>query len=184
MGRHDEAVAEIKHAQEIDPLSPIIFVEGAYIFFYSSHYDQSIEQCKKALALNSNYIGAHLWLTRNYIQKELYEKAFDEIKIVESLTGEKMLFEAAMLYASMGNGREAIQIVDDLIMKSDQEDVDSYDLAAIYCLLNDKEQAFSWLERAYKERSYGMTFLKVSPYWNMLRSDPRFSELLKKMNLE
>jgi len=187
MGRHDEAIAEIKRAQELDPLSRIICsTGGGLIFFNARNYDRGIEQCKKALDLDSTFIPAHYHLIRNYLQKEMYDKVIAEIEKAKSLAGINsiILFKSAVYYALVGKRSEALQLLKDLEESLDHKYIDPATIAIIYSKLNQKDRAFEWLEKAYQKRSYRLIFLKVNPFYDDLRSDPRFTSLLKKMGLD
>jgi lipopolysaccharide biosynthesis regulator YciM len=83
-----------------------------------------------------------------------------------------------------GEKTKAVEVLTNLKELSEQGYSLNYDIAFIYCGLGDKEKAFEWLEKAYKEKEEGMEYLKVDPAWEILRSDPRFKSLLKRLNLE
>jgi TolB-like protein/Tfp pilus assembly protein PilF len=178
MGRFDEALIEIQRAQELDPLSLIINAIAGWPFAYKQNYDKAIEQYQKTLEMDPNFRPAHIYLGRAYQNKGMYEKALAEFKITNNLP------EIGTIYAKMGKTAEAYQVLNELMERSKRMYVPRYKLANIYFALGDNDQGFAWLERAYKEREYGLPKIKVDTLSDSVRSDPRFKALLKKMNLE
>jgi TolB-like protein/Tfp pilus assembly protein PilF len=178
MGRPDEALIEIRRAQELDPLSLIINAIAGWPFVSTGKYDKAIEQYQKTLEMNPNFRPAHIYLGRAYQNKGMYEKALAEFKIANDLP------EIGTTYAKMGKTAEAYQVLNELMERSKRMYVPRYKFANIYFALGDNDQGFAWLERAYKEREYGLPQIKVGTLSDSVRSDPRFRALLKKMNLE
>jgi serine/threonine-protein kinase len=178
MGRFDEASKEIKRAQELDPLSLIINAVAGWSFSYARKYDKAIEQYKKILEMDPDFRPARTYLARAYMSKGMYEEALKENKLLNSLS------EMGVVYAKMGKTKEAHQVLNELIVLSKNTYVLPFAFAKIYFALGDTDQGFAWLERAYEERDFGMTRIKVSPFFDNVRSDPRFKAWMKKMNLE
>jgi tetratricopeptide (TPR) repeat protein len=178
MGRFDEALAEIRRAQELDPLSLIISAIAGWPYRYTGQPDKAIEQFKKTLEMDSNFMPAHYYLGLAYLDKGMYEEALSEFKIANNV------IYMGIAYAKMGKTAEARQVLNDMIEQSKQEYVASGDLAAIYFALGDSDQGFTLLERAYEEREDKLAGIKVNPLFDSFRSDPRFKKLLKKMKLE
>jgi len=108
----------------------------------------------------------------------MYEEALQEYKLLNSLTG------MGVTYAKMGKTAEAKKVLNELMERSKHMFVSRYSLADIYFALGDNDQGFAWLERAYEDRAHGLCWLKVEPFYDSVRSDPRFQALLKKMDLE
>ncbi|TET19059.1 MAG: tetratricopeptide repeat protein, partial [Candidatus Aminicenantes bacterium] len=178
MGRPDEALVEIRRAQELDPLSLIINAIAGWPFVSTGKYDKAIEQYQKTLEMDPNFRPAHIYLGRAYQNKGMYEKALAEFEIANDLP------EIGTTYANMGKTAEAYQVLNELIERSKRMYVPRYKLANIYFALGDNDQGFAWLERAYKEREYGLPLIKVGTLSDSVHSDPRFKALLKKMRLE
>ena len=186
MGRHDEAIERIIHAQELDPLSPIIYTSGgAIVYFYARQFDKAILQCQKALEIDSNYVGARGMLVRNYIELEKYEEAIRQSKILISLSGGRAgKVDLARGYAMTGKQDESEIILNELIERSNQTHVRSASIAKIYLALDMKDQALEWLEKGLQNRDYYLIHLKEDPQWDDLRSEPRFVKLLEKIGFE
>ncbi len=186
MERHDEAIAEEKRAQELEPLSLIINKNVGTIFYYARKYEQAIEQYKKALELDPDFARTHFFLGLAYISNSMFEEAIAEIKKAITFSGENtvMLALLASAIAMSGKKDEATKILKDLKKRLKRGYVPSFNLAILYMGLDEKESAFEWLEKAYQERSSWLVSLKVEPILDGLRSDPRFTALLEKVGLE
>lgn len=185
LGRSDEAIAEAKRAQENDPLSLIGHTSAGHTFYFSRQYDRSIEQVRKALALDPNFPIGHAKVGRILVQQGKYEEAIAEYKLSFSLMGRtsQYLGELGHAYALSGNRAEALKILAELKEMSTGQYVSPLDFAFIYTGLGDKEQALSYLEKAYQERSTWLMWIKVDPRFDTLRLDPRFADLLRRMRL-
>jgi serine/threonine protein kinase/Tfp pilus assembly protein PilF len=189
MGRFDEAIAENRKAQELDPLSPMILVSGALVFYYSRQYDRALELCQRALELDPNFRGAHFWLGVIYLQKQYYDDFFSEFLKVITLEGAdpqrieewKKSYE---IYKTSGIEEATRYSINSLKKASEYVYVHPSQFIPFYSLLKDKDQLMDVLETCYQERSWPVCLLKVHPDLDILRSDPRFKALLKKMNLE
>ena len=187
MGRHDESIAQAKRAQELDPLSIIINNDLGQVLYYARQYDQAIEQLQKTLELDPNFIVAHFFLASLYAQKAMYDEALAEVqKAMDLSAGDDSLILAQLgtIYSHSGRRDEARKVLDELHQLSKQRYVSPFYMALISMGLGQKDQAFEWLGKAYKERDHWLETLKVHPWLDSLRSDPRFIELLKKMGLE
>jgi TolB-like protein/class 3 adenylate cyclase len=181
--RFPEAIAEIKRAQELDPLSLIINMNVAWSFYFARQYDEALEQSQKALELDPNFPPARWMLGQAYRQKGIYDKAIAEFQSGLQLSGGDPLRVAVLghAYAVAGKRAEAEKVINDLTEISKQRYFPPYFIALIYVGLNDKDQAFVWLEKAFAEHSSGMTYLKVEPMFDPIRSDPRFQDLLRRV---
>jgi len=187
VGRFDEAIKEIKQAKELDPLSLAINRELGQIFLFARQYDQATEQSHKTIKMDPNFTYAHLLLGLAYGQKSMYEEALAELHKERDILGRWDAFVEAYIgvtYALMGKKGEAQQVLDDLMERSKQEYVPSYALALLYFALEKNDQGFLWLDKAYVERDVWLRYLKIDPDFDSVRSDPRFTALLKKMGLE
>lgn len=179
MGRSDEAIKEAKLAQQIDPLSP--WNNSAFVSFLGRRYENAILESQKTLELDRNFAVAHMIIGLSYVEEENYQRGISELqKATDNPDSEALL---AYAYAVAGKRTEAQAILTELEERSKQKYVASFPIAAVYAALGDRNKAFKQLERAYAERSWAMGMLKVNPVFDSLRSDPRFSELLRRMNL-
>jgi serine/threonine protein kinase/Tfp pilus assembly protein PilF len=185
VGRHQEALAELEKAQELDPLSLITNAGIAWAFYFARQYDQATEQCRKTLEMDPNFVVAHAWLGQTYLQKGVFHEAFKEFQTAIELS-EGSPFYVAMLghaYAVAGDIPEAQKLVDQLKTQSVEAYVSSYSIAEVYAGLGDRDKAFEWLQKAYEERSRALVFLRVEPSLDPLRPDPRFQDLLRRVGL-
>jgi TolB-like protein/Tfp pilus assembly protein PilF len=185
MGRLEEALAELKRAQELDPLSLIMNAGLGWVSYFARQYDQAIEYLRKALELDSNFELAHLWLGWVYEQKSMFAEAILEFEKAVALSGGRPDIVAALghAYALSGKRDEAEMVLDRLAGLSKQRYVSAYCLATIYAGLGDKQQTFTWLEQAYADRSHLLVFMKVDPKLDSLRSSSRFKDLVRRVGL-
>ena len=179
MERHDEAVAEIKRAQEIDPRSPVIATAVANIYFHARRFDEAIEQCRKALELDPGSVAAHVVLRWAYEKKGMHDAAFAIYEKERAFAGDTPTTRAKLAHvlAASGQGAEARRILQALVAKRKQQWVTAYEIAVIYALLGERDNAFAWLAQADKEHAVGVTFVRVDPHLDNLRADPRYAEL-------
>ncbi|MGH7595064.1 MAG: protein kinase domain-containing protein [bacterium] len=185
MERLDEAITEIKRAQELDPLSLIINSMVGWIFYLARQYDQAIEQYRKTLEMDPHFVFAHNALGSAYQQKGMYEEAIAAFLRAKTVSGDSLqavaLGEAYELSGWRGYCRKALDLANE---KSKQSYISPYIIARRYADLGEKDQAFEWLQKAYEERISVLLWLKLEPGFDSLRSDPRFTALLKKVGLE
>jgi serine/threonine protein kinase/tetratricopeptide (TPR) repeat protein len=186
MGRFDEAIAEGNLALKLDPLSVPISYRLGRIYYQARQYDRSIEQYHKTIEMDPHFILSYLWLSYPYAQKGMYEEAIATIqKWIELSRGwYKPLPHLGVVYAFSGKREEANKILRELPQLEEQRLFSSYYIALIYTGLNQKNQAFEWLEKAYEERNLWIIEVKIEPFFDSIRSDPQYKALLKKMNLE
>ena len=184
-GRGDEAIAEIGIAQHLDPLALGPSVTAGWTFYYARQYDRAIEQCRKSLELDPNYVSAHDCLGNAYLGKGAYEQAIAECQVVASRSNDDPLRLAGLgrAYALAGRRGEAQKILTKMLVASKVHYVPPYFFGMIHAALDDKNQAFSWLEKAYNEHDAYLTRLKVDDAMDPLRSDPRFAKLRARMGL-
>jgi len=184
MGRSNEALAERKLAQELDPLSLIINFELGSAFYYARDYDLAIEQFQKTLELDPNFGPVYLYLPAAYEQKEMYREAIAEFNKFPMKGGSDWAFSKGGLghvLAITGKKSEARSVLEELKKLSEQEYISAPSIALIYAGLGEKDQAFAWLEQGYEQRAFQMQWIKIEPRWDSLRSDPRFQDLSRRM---
>jgi eukaryotic-like serine/threonine-protein kinase len=183
-GRTVEALAELKHAQQLDPLSLFIGVDLNVPFYASRQYDLSIEQSRRVIEMEPNFYLAHFTLAVALAQKHDYAAAISEFKRARSIS-DIPWNDAGLgyVYASSGRKQEALRVITELKAKAARRHVSSYAIATVYAGLGDRDETFKWLEKAYQERSPGLTWLKVEPMLDNIRSDPRYADLLRRMGL-
>jgi TolB-like protein/Tfp pilus assembly protein PilF len=183
-GRHNEAIEEIKRAQEVDPLSVIINAIVAYVFYYARQYDRTIDESRRTLVLDPNFYPAHLYLAWAYQQKGMHEQSIAQMQEGVPLLAKQdpVRLHIAQIYAAAGRKREAQKIFDEFT-QSNPGYISAWEVAILYTLLEQHERALECLEKAYQQRDTGLSRLKVEPRLDPLRSDPRFAELLRRVAL-
>ncbi len=186
LGRHDEAIETSKRGQELDPLSPILYTDAGLFYLESRLYDKAIAPAKKALELDPDFLPALDLIAMVHLRKGMFEEAIKEMQDLVAFSGEKVEYIARLgnLYALIGRRDDARKILQELLERSKRSYVSSYDVARVYIGLREKTEAINWLEKAYKERAHWIAKLKIDEDFDVLRSDPRFKALLKKMGLE
>jgi serine/threonine protein kinase/Tfp pilus assembly protein PilF len=187
--RFDESMTEAQRAQELDPLSPEIVAQLGNVHFMARQYDDAIAQFQKALDLNPNIPVVRAMLAFAYAMKRMYPQAlaeYDKISDQDKMTAAGNQFVAGMLgwlNAVSGRRTDALKIAQEFNDLSAHAYVDFYWPGAIYAGLGDKDEAFRLLEKSYQEHAATMPYLAVDPFWDGLRSDPRFADLLRRMGL-
>ena len=182
--RPDEAVRETRKATELEPLIPEAQAFYSLALFYARRNDESIKELKKGIELDPNYPFTSLFLGFHYIRQGRFPEAINALKKSDDLFAAPWSHaRLAYGYAMAGRRTEALAILDSLKRQAHKAYVASDIVASVYVALGDKENAFEYLEKAYQERAGWMTFLKVDPIWDPIRSDPRFDTLLRKMKL-
>jgi len=187
--RFGESMAEAQRAQELDPLSPEIATQLGSVYVFSRRYDEAIAQFQKALDLNPNLpvVRAHRGLA--YAMKGMYPAAlaeFDKIPAQDkSVSAENQLVASILgwTYAVTGRRLDALQIAKKFNDLSSHSYIDFYFVAGIYAGLNNKDEAFQLLEKAYEQHLAGILYLGIDPFFDGLRSDPRYADLLRRMGL-
>ncbi|MDP8991054.1 MAG: tetratricopeptide repeat protein, partial [Acidobacteriota bacterium] len=183
VGRLEQALAEDKVAEQLDPVSPFMLEGTARALYWLRRYDDAIEEDKKALALDPQFGYAHLSLGSAYIQKHMYPEAIAEIKIAQQLMPNNFApnAELSRAYALSGNLPEARKILSALLQQSDRGSVAPKPIADIYLTLGDKDRGLEWLGKAIKARDHlGLIY---DPIYDPVRTDPRFERLLEDAKL-
>ena len=185
LSRSDEAVAAEKRSLEIDPLSLIISTDLGWHLYFARRYDQAIAQYRQTLELDHNFALAHLRLGQVYTQTKKYSEAIAELTQAVTLSGRstESLSALGRTYALSGEREKAQQALDELKGRAQQGYVSPYFIAQIYIGLDDYDQAFTWLEKAYEDGSGWLVFIKAEPQLEGLIKDDRFTHLLRRLGL-
>jgi len=182
--RFDEAIAEAKRTEELEPLSFVASSHLGWIYYLSGQNDNAIEQCRKILERDPSSFPARRYLGLAYEAKGMYAEAITEFQTGVKLSGSPlMLALLGHAYAASGKTAEAKQVLSDLQQLQDQRYVSPYTVAAIYAGLGEQEQAFKWLEKAVEERDIWLMNLKVDPVFARLRSQRQFTDILARIRL-
>ncbi len=182
--RFDEAIAEAKRTEELEPLSFVASSHLGWIYYLAGQNDKAIEQCRKILERDPSSFPARRYLGLAYEAKGMYSEAIAEFQTGVKLSGSPlMLALLGHAYASSGKTAEAKQVLSDLEQLQGQRYVSPYTVAAIHAGLGDQEQAFKWLETAVEERDIWLMNLKVDPVFAKLRSQRKFTDILARIRL-
>ena len=185
MGRWDEAVAAINRAQEIDPLSLVFHHFAAWIYIHARRYEEAIDQCREALDMEPGFPMSQFWLGVALTEQHKFEEALMMLEMArESLRG--ISFSIAWLgnaYARSGRRDKAEELLKQLESPNayfgSSFVVDAYHLAVIHVGLGKHDEALQLLEKAYEESSIFLAmFLRSDPQFEVLRSAPRFANIL------
>jgi tetratricopeptide (TPR) repeat protein len=181
LGRLDEAISEARKARELDPLSLPINENVGDILYLARRYDLAIEQLRKTLELDPNYGVAHSTLSKVYEAQGRYEESLNE-----RLHGSppETVAQLKQIYAASGINGVWKNRLDQLLERSKTSYVSPADIALFYTRLNQKDEAFAWLEKALAERSINFNYLVADPRFDKLRGDPRLADLLRRVGLQ
>ena len=178
MGKPEQAIAEIKKAHELDPVSEITNMLGAYVFYLAHRYDEAVEQGKKTLDLYPNSAGTYYWLGQIYEQKGMPEEAFQAYLKSNNPTPA----ELAALHAAFAKDSLRGFWMHQFKASENKPDWPCWN-TMFYGHLGDKEHAMELLEQGYQRHCDGMQFIKTNPVFDNLREDPRYKTLISKLRL-
>lgn len=185
-GRLDEAVAEMKRALQLDPLSLITMTNLGLVYYFRKDYDSDIAMCREALELDPNFLPAHVQLVGAYFAERRYPEYIAEYRITtkwdppnSGYIGADDLQKAYEISGEKGLLQALLHNLEHL--SGDHES--PLELAELYAGQGDKDKAFYWLEKAYRERDYDVLAIKVDPPLASLHSDPRFGDLVRRLGL-
>jgi len=186
-GRHQEALDEIERARALDPLSPVIPASRIQAFYFARQFDRAIEECRKALEVEPDFLIVHYHLGQSLVEKKEFPEAIAQLKKAESLAGGKSpVFTMALghAYGVAGDRASAMKSLAELNAMAAKGYVPALFFSAIYTGLGDRDRAIQWLQKAVDERTEYMIFMNVEPLADPLRSDPRFQALMRKVGLQ
>jgi len=183
--RFVEAEAEIRTAVELDPFSLIINVNLGDIFRLQEKLDLAIEQYKKVVQMDPNFYPAHLGLLQAYLLKKNRAAAFQEVEALAATSNDPMggKLGRALVYASMGETKEAKELLEQVVGEYESGQPSPYDVATVHFLLGENGKGFDWLGRAYEVHDSGLNGLLTDPEIRGVSNDPRLLALARKLNL-
>jgi eukaryotic-like serine/threonine-protein kinase len=184
-GRFDEAIAAIKRAQELNPLSLMDRSIGGWTYYHARCYQLAEQELEATLEIDRNFSNGHLTLGFVYERMGRYDESIQALELcLELMPGSPVpLCPLGYALASSGRKEMALEIVERLKKQSQEVYVSPYFIALIYTGLGNHEAAFEWLEKACESRDEWMLWLGVEPKFDPIRSDPRFAGLLQRVGL-
>ena len=185
-GRFEEALRELEKARELDPLSVPVNAYIGQVYIHARQYDRAEEQLRKTLRIDPNHVLTHHNLGELHLAQGRSAEAVKELERAVSGSTDPSSHYLAMLgcsYAKSGRKTEAVKILRDLEAKATKDLASAFDVASLYAALSDKQQALAWLEQGYAKRDYWLVEIHAWPWFDSLRSEPRFQDLLRRMRL-
>jgi tetratricopeptide (TPR) repeat protein len=179
--RGEEALAQLRVMRDLDPLAPMALMSGR-VYVNSHRPDEAIRDLPEMLEANPLFeLGIQL-LGHAYLQKGMNDAAIDAFRRAAALNGARDSAHLAYGYAVTGHRAEGQRVIEALVASGERRYLPPFHIALAYAGLGDKDAAFRWLDRAYDEHASFMDGIKVTPGFDVLHSDPRFSALLKRMH--
>jgi tetratricopeptide (TPR) repeat protein len=186
MGQFDRSLAEMRRAQELDPLSLIINANFGKAYFNARRYDEAILRLRKTVEIDQSFFVAHHYLGSAYAMKGDYAAALSEYQKAHQLNENDphVVALTGRLYAVTGKRAEALSTITQLRSMATRRYVPDYSIALVYAALGEKDQAFGLLEKSYRDHTVDMITLYYDPLIDNLRSDPRFADLQRRIGLK
>lgn len=182
--RFDEAIAAMRRAEELDPLSPIIGTNLGDVLLYARRYDEAVVQYQRVLSFDPNFANAFSGLGLTHWQKGMKPEAIAEMRKYIELSGSSFgKGDLGFFLAKSGQRDEAVKLLAELKQASSQRYVPGTAIAVIHIGLGEKKEALDWLEKDIDDRGPYPTYYAVMPELDDLRTEPRFKAMLKRLNL-
>jgi serine/threonine-protein kinase len=185
LARLDEALEQLLHAQALDPVSSIISRDLALTHYYKRDFDSALEQCDRTIEQNPHFSAAYWTLGLVQDEREDFEEAIAAFQRAIQLSppSPRILGALGRTFARAGKPRQAHKILDELGELANKRYVSPFELASIYFAMNQPDQGFRWLTRAYQDRCYELLAIKVDPKFDSVAGDARFAELFSQLGL-
>ncbi|HTP12268.1 MAG TPA: protein kinase [Bacteroidota bacterium] len=189
-GRFEEAALVRKKALELDPLSPVINADIGLTLYFARRYDEAIEQFLRTLEIDPTFVLTNILLAGAYEQKKMYAEAIANLQTVTmglsfaAIHHPIPILVLGHVFAVSGRKDDALNMLEIADQMSASQYVAPYWMGVLSIGLGEKDQALTWLEKAFKEHDGSMVFLKVDPVFDPIRSDPKFIDLLHRMKLD
>ena len=184
MGRLDEAIAVARRAQRLDPLAPLPGQTIGRYYYFAGQLDRAIEEYQKTLELHPDFFWSHLFLNFAYVNKGMYDLAFEHRKRAWLIWGvnPELVAKAEKVFSTLGYEGLVRWEIEFEKQNAQRGAMSSATIAHHYVRLGEEEKALYWLWKAYEHHTRGLIYLKVEPNFDPFRSDPRFQELVRRMN--
>jgi len=185
MGRHDDSIAEMKLARELDPLALIINAEVGWAYYFARRYDKAIEQFQKTVEMDPGFAVTYMFFGLAYTQQERFAEAISNLRKAVELSGGSLIMKAILGHAHgrAGDREGAASMIAELT-KTSTGYTSAYNVALIHAGLDETENALGWLVRAVEQHDLFLAWMNVEPMFDSVRSDPRFAELVKRIGLK
>ena len=185
IGRHEEALSEAKKSLALDPVNLTAQTNVAMIHYRAGQYEEAVQEARRVLDVDSNYPHAHYVLGRAYVQKGMYREAILSSRRAVSLQGGNVRYMASLayIYGIAGKRDKASELLGQIKHIMLQRYVPTYMMVICYIGIGKKDEALTWLTRAYEERSAESPFVNVDPRLAPLHMEPRFRQILRKLGL-
>jgi tetratricopeptide (TPR) repeat protein len=186
IGRFDESIAEMKKARELDPLEPLVNAMLAWSLYLARRFDEAIEHNRKVIALDPDFPIVYWYQAGCCSARKMWDEALMCAQKAVQLSGGAPFLLAALgfVYASAGKRDEALKVLERLTALSKSRYVSPLHIASVYIGLGEKDQVLENLEKAYTDRESMLVYIGSWPFFESVRSEPRFKALLKKMGLD
>jgi len=186
VGRFDEAIAHARRAEQLDPLSLVASQQVGLMLYLARRYEDSIAQLEATIKLNPHFWFAHQRLAQTLLATSEYERGIEimrrGIELAGPTTARPGKHLLAVLYAQSGRRQDALAILEETQTLERTTYIPPTDIAQIHGALGNLDEAFFWLDRAIEVRDADLFMLKVAPVWDPIRGDPRFNELVKRLD--
>lgn len=186
-GRFEMSIEQAEQAQHINPLPAFTATNLAWIYTLARRENEAIAVCRKTLEVEPKSAVTHLTLGLAYRQKKMFDEAAAEFRMVETLTADDIPPQGptglAYVYAESGKTQQARRLLERMLQYARDQYYDPYEIAAVYAALKETDKAFEWLDKAFRQRSEEILVMKVDPFMDPIRSDPRFRTMLERLKL-
>jgi eukaryotic-like serine/threonine-protein kinase len=186
LGQYEEAIAELKLAHQIDPLSQGVNHGLGVVLYFAGKSDQALAQLREAQKLDPNFVENHQLIGMVYAQKGMYAEAIAELEKalpLSALYAPAAKFLIGYNYALWGKREKALSILEEMKELARQERILPHEMAELYTALGEKDKAFELLQQTCQEPNRYTVYLKVDPKLKLLHSDPRFAEIVRCIGL-
>jgi tetratricopeptide (TPR) repeat protein len=184
-GNLEEAIAENRRAREADPTSPLIKAGGGILFYFARRYPEALKEGEEAIAFDPSRVAPWRILGAVHVYQALYANAVHDLESGLKLQHDSFcLGRLGYAYARMGRRDDAQRVLRGMLADYSRSYMSPYHIGIVYAGLGDLDQVFSWFDKAYEDRDPDIMMIKVEPLLDPLRTDRRFTALLRKMRLE